>query len=271
VPERTPLTRRKLLKRFLGGAAALTVADLAVDSRWLEVVRQPIRLPNWHGGKVRVGFLTDPHINSDSALDLAIEAVELLRNEKPDVVLLGGDYLNYQHPQQQARLSKFAERVRSLGVPAATVLGNHDFSCRQTPAIIRAFERHDLRVLQNETLDLNGFQVHGYGDGFFGDFRPESLTQDRHPHSSIVLLHEPDFVSRVPRHASLQLSGHSHGGQMCLPFGISVHTPPGARKYSAGLYDQAPVPLYVSRGVGTTGPPFRLFCRPEVTILDISG
>lgn len=271
MPDRSPFSRRKFLKRFAAGAAALTVADLAVDSRWLEVVRQPIRLPNWRGGNVRIGFLTDPHLNSDGAVSLALEALELLRPEKLDVLLLGGDYLNYRHPQQAARLSRFAERVRSLDVPAASVLGNHDYSSGQTAAIDRAFARCGVRVLRNQGLDFDGFRVHGYADAFFGGFEPESLSQRNSPHSTIAVLHEPDYVSEVPRHASLQLSGHSHGGQMCLPFGVSVHTPFGARKYIAGLYENAPVPLYVSRGTGTTGPPIRLFCRPEVTILDISG
>ncbi len=270
MPERTPITRRRLLKRFAAGAVALTAADLVVDSRWLEVVRQSIRLPNWRGGNIRVGFLTDPHLNSEGAVSLALEAVEQLRPEKLDLLLLGGDYLNHRHPLQHARLTALAERVRSLDIPAATVLGNHDFSSGQTGAIIQAFERCDVRVLRNQTVDFDGFQVHGYSDGLYGGFQAESLSRESSPHSTIAVLHEPDFVSEVPDHLSLQLSGHSHGGQMCLPFGIAVHTPLGARKYSAGYYEEARVPLYVSRGTGTTGLPIRLFCRPEVTILEIS-
>ena len=89
--------------------------------------------------------------------------------------------------------------------------------------------------------------------------------------SLLALFHEPDFVSEVPKHVSLQVSGHSHGGQICLPGGYAVHTPFGAKKYKSGYYPDARVPLYVTRGVGTTGPDYRLFCRPEVTILTLRG
>ncbi len=87
--------------------------------------------------------------------------------------------------------------------------------------------------------------------------------------SLLVLFHEPDYVKITPTNVSLQLSGHSHGGQICLPGGRPLHTPYGANTYYAGYYANAPVPLFVTRGVGTIGPKLRLFCPPEVTILTL--
>jgi predicted MPP superfamily phosphohydrolase len=84
------------------------------------------------------------------------------------------------------------------------------------------------------------------------------------------MLHEPDYVDDVtPAECSLQVSGHSHGGQMCLPFGRPLSLPRGARKYFGGFYPDAKVPLYVSRGVGTIGVDLRFFCPPEVTVLTL--
>jgi len=271
MPDRSPISRRRFLKRVVGGAAVLTLGNLAVDAGWLDLTRTQVKLPNWRGGKVRIGFLTDPHLNSDRALGTALDALDLIRGEKPDVLLLGGDYLNYFQPRQTHRLTAFAERARSLGVPMATVMGNHDYGCAQVPEISRVFEHHGIHVLRNRGLDLDGLQIFGYDDGLLGQFDPHALSARQFSHSTIALLHEPDFVRDVPRHLSLQLSGHSHGGQMCLPFGLPAHTPLGARDYTAGFYEKAPVPLYVSRGTGTTGPPVRLFCRPEATILDIEA
>lgn len=271
MPEQASISRRRFLKGAAWGAAAITLGDLAVDSGWIEVVHQSLRLPNWRAGTVRVGLLTDPHINTDPALELAERGLNALRGQKLDVLLLGGDFINFYEKHQVRRLERFAKHALDLGVPTAAVLGNHDYASTQLPAVLQSFQHCGLRVLRNEAMDLDGCQIFGYDDALYGRFAPETLSARRQSHSTIALLHEPDFVSEVPRHASLQLSGHSHGGQVCLPFGIAPHTPRGARDYVAGFYEKAPVPLYVSRGVGTTGPPFRLFCRPEVTILELSA
>ena len=85
----------------------------------------------------------------------------------------------------------------------------------------------------------------------------------------IVLWHEPDLVDILPRGAQLMVSGHSHGGQFTFPGGFTpMHTTNG-RKYVRGFYPNAPTPIYVSRGVGTTGPPSRLNCPPEVSLLEL--
>jgi predicted MPP superfamily phosphohydrolase len=87
----------------------------------------------------------------------------------------------------------------------------------------------------------------------------------------ILLSHEPDFANRVRQghHVALQLSGHSHGGQVRLPFVGPLLLPPGGRKYHTGL-NQAPACLvYTSRGVGMVRLPIRFACPPEVTILTL--
>ena len=86
----------------------------------------------------------------------------------------------------------------------------------------------------------------------------------------IALWHEPDVVDHLPKGAALMLSGHSHGGQFTFPGGYTpMHTLNG-RKYVRGFFPHAPTPLYVSRGIGTTGPPSRLNCAPEVSLLELT-
>jgi hypothetical protein len=104
----------------------------------------------------------------------------------------------------------------------------------------------------------------GHGD-------PAFIADGSYSPSLIALMHEPDFVSILPKKVCLQLSGHSHGGQMCLPMGVPIHLPRGGRLYVQGFYPHAPVPLYVTRGIGTTGLDFRTFCPPEVSILTLRG
>lgn len=79
------------------------------------------------------------------------------------------------------------------------------------------------------------------------------------------------MVDQLPIEASLMLSGHSHGGQFISPWGWAPMKTRGGKKYVRGFYPDAPTPIYVSRGLGTTGPPSRLFCPPEVTILTLTS
>jgi hypothetical protein len=75
-------------------------------------------------------------------------------------------------------------------------------------------------------------------------------------------------VDWMPQEVSLQLSGHSHGGEVCLPGGFALHTPSAAKRYISGFYPNAPVPLYVSRGIATLSP-MRIYCPPEVAVLTL--
>jgi predicted MPP superfamily phosphohydrolase len=86
----------------------------------------------------------------------------------------------------------------------------------------------------------------------------------------ILLAHEPDMADQVKDGpVDLQLSGHSHGGQIRLPFVGPLLTPPLSQKYPVGLYKVGPITLYTNRGLGTTILPLRFLCRPELTILEI--
>lgn len=106
-------------------------------------------------------------------------------------------------------------------------------------------------------------------DATFNFQNYEFFPSEKVSKNCLAVLHEPDYVEEMPGHVSLQISGHTHGGQVCLPFGYAMHTPKGGRRYIAGYFPHANVPLYVTRGVGTVGIDYRLFCRPEVTILTL--
>jgi uncharacterized protein len=90
-------------------------------------------------------------------------------------------------------------------------------------------------------------------------------------HEPIILMcHAPDFIDRLVKHPAsksiaLVLSGHTHGGQVRIPLLGAMHLPPGGRKYVEGLFDVGGMQLYVNRGIGAVGVPFRFNCRPEIT------
>jgi predicted MPP superfamily phosphohydrolase len=247
-----------------GSVIGAAYSDYSAHVPQLEKV--DLKLKGWKADGLRVGFITDIHVNDTDQMLTAHKASVMLASASPDLILFGGDCVNSEHSNGIANIRKAFEPFQKLNCPKVAILGNHDYASSSVEDVERALERSGFRVLKNQIAEFDNYRVAGYDDALFG-------TRDRDFNAggagTIALLHEPDFVDRFGVEASLQLSGHSHGGQMCLPFGIAVHTPKGSRKYRRGYYPEANSPLYVSRGVGTTGPKWRLFCPPEVTLLTL--
>lgn len=265
-------TRRQVLQ-VLGAGAATSIIPVGVadcSSSWLEVVYQNLLLSNWDASGFRMVVLSDLHVNTGRQTDLAAMACTLAVDENPDMIAIPGDFVNFSDPGRLQNIRAALHPLREAKCPVFATLGNHDYWTRRPQAVIETIRAMGIRVLRNEAVECNGVSVGGVDDAIANLHRPEFLGVGNLSRSLIALFHEPDFVTDIPSNVSLMVSGHSHGGQICLPGGIALHTPRGARNYIAGFYPEARVPLYVSRGVGTVGPQMRLFCRPEVTVLTLN-
>ncbi len=234
----------------------------------VEVVRKDLVLPNWSADGFRLGVLTDPHLDYPEAVERASYAVRAIIDQKPDLIVWAGDYLTSAAPQNLENVRQIMALMNEAPCPSFGVLGNHDYKVRYFDLVLNAVSSAKTRILRNERVEVDGVRLWGVDDGLMGAHRPDLVEGDK---NTIVLFHEPDYVDDIKPGPSLQVSGHSHGGQICLPGGVTLHTPKGAKKYTSGYYGDLPIPLYVSRGVGTTGPNWRLFCPPEATILTLRG
>lgn len=263
------ISRRTLIKgAVLAGLGGTTWYQLGARNR-LDVRRETLRLPKWKADGFRVGFLSDLHVHSEIQIEPALEAVRAVVAERPDVILFGGDYLN--NYRSLPHVEAFLRKIETMGIPAYSVLGNHDFWSGDVAGLMRRIGDSSVRLLRNEVVEVDGVAIYGIDDGIQGADRHDRLGKHRDSESVLAVFHEPDFVERVDAHISLMLAGHSHGGQVCLPFGKPLNLPRGARKYWDGFYPAAKVPLFVTRGVGMTGPQVRAFCRPDVSILTLRG
>lgn len=265
------LSRRRLLRTAVYGGIGVTALAQWTEANRLKIERQTLRLPKWKADGLRVALLTDLHTNDSHETERAIEAVGLASEEKPDVMLFGGDFLNTEGEAALRGVKRVLDAVDETRLKAFAVLGNHDYWVPTTSKLIELFRDRRTRLLRNEFVRFADATIWGIDDGIAGRDRHLLEHKHRDDPSLLALFHEPDFVSRVHSNVGIMLAGHSHGGQMCLPFGIPLHTPRGARTYIAGFYSDAPVPLYVSRGIGTVGPKMRLFCPPEVSILTLNS
>lgn len=260
---------------FWGGAtsAATLVYGALVESRRLVIEEITLQLPTWPErlDGFKIALLADLHLRDAYSLELAQRAVEAALDASPDFVALAGDYVGYWKQESPWLLGAALEPLMLMEGRVVAVPGNHDYWSGDASLLRPVFDELNIKLLRNEVWSKAGISWVGVDSANAGRAEPFTpMTEALLGADPIVCLwHEPDMVDYLPAGASLMLSGHSHGGQFTFPWGWTpMHTKNG-RKYVRGYFPAAPTPLYVTRGIGTTGPPSRLGCPPEVTTLTL--
>ena len=213
--------------------------------------------------------MTDIHLRPYTQPNLVRKAVAMANQLQPDLIVLTGDYVWRVREAVYEIAPLLAELNAKYGV--YSVMGNHDYWL-DINALQSAFDASRLPVLYNQGLAIGVgdavLYLAGMDDGWAG--QPDlKLALDQAPTGApvILLLHEPDLADetlRDPR-ISLQLSGHTHGGQVIIPGRPPFFHPYLGKKYPAGLYKVQNAWLYTNRGLGCTSVPLRINCPPEIT------
>lgn len=271
-------SRRRFLKSTAYALGTWTFACVAgsayaslVESHWLALERtrvEPDGLPPALDG-LRLGHLSDLHLGPEVEREHVAQAVTTLIAEEVDLILLTGDFVS-----QAAAAEPCAEEIARLHAPLGVYacLGNHDH-WTAPERVAGALQAAGIEVLRNRALEVEeGLWVAGVDDVWEQHADLDVALEDV-PEGGFTLLlaHEPEFADQAAasRRVALQLSGHTHGGQVWLP-GIGPPVLPYlGRRYPAGLYTVDRMQLYVTRGVGLIAPAVRLNCRPEVTVLEL--
>ncbi len=266
--------------RFLLVAIAILFATSVyargVEPRWFDVKTIDVKIvglnPIFAGYKIVQ--LSDIHARSGIMDSQQLEKVANLANrQQPDLIALTGDYITDRPEQAESMLANaFGHLKATDGVVA--IMGNHDREEDNNIPIERAFSKGKVNFLNNAvySIDRHGkkLNIAGVDDVYFQRANlPLTVAQLPQTGTNILLAHEPDFadIATATNRFGLQLSGHSHGGQIVIPFLPRVKAEL-AKKYTHGLYRVAGMQLYVSSGVGTTGlPQARLNCRPEISVI----
>jgi predicted MPP superfamily phosphohydrolase len=292
---------------MLAGAAGIGYAS-EVEPRRLAVERIAVSLPALSTAfdGLHIAQLSDLHRGPTTGLAEIEQAVAATSALNADLIVLTGDYVS-QRAAYAAELTTVLATLRApLGVYA--VLGNHDHWT--DPAVVsRHIRRAGIQLLVNEAVPLAAPRGTGSVAAAVqrapGLLKTSSDSAVRNPQSDnspslwlagvddvragkadlpralakvpqaapvLLLAHEPDFADVAAEHGvALQLSGHSHGGQVRVPGLGAPVLPYLARKYPMGLYRIGLMRLYVNRGIGTTTLGVRLNCLPEVTLLTLRG
>ena len=287
LPAKQFITRRKFLAAGACVAAGAALYSGEIERHWIEITRLDVFISGLHAAfdGLRIAQLSDLHFDEFTEPAFLRGAVDRVNRLNPDLVLLTGDFVT------QSPISK---RVfKDAAWHCATILdrlhcrqryaclGNHDLLVGKKK-VLAALTANGIAVVNNSNLPIERgggrFWLAGVEDPLEGNPDPEAAIPAsirNLPHEPIVLLcHGPDYADQLLARAegqglALMLSGHTHGGQVRLPLIGPLNLPRFGKKYVEGRFQLGNLQLYVNRGIGTVGVPFRFNCPPEIALLTL--
>lgn len=248
-------------RRFLQLAALSLPAAAGIDLTVVEPRRLRIRhLQAGNSTECRFVQFSDLHYRGDAAY--AAEMVRTINELNPQFVCFTGDLI--EHKEYLPEALSF---VRQIQVPVYGAPGNHDYwSGASFPDYSRVFRATGGDWLVDRGLIIPEYDLEIYGMAWLGI---HAFTEQK-ASRRILLSHYPGMSDTLGRNFDLILAGHSHGGQIRLPFYGPVIIPTGVGRYDLGRFTTPCGPLYVNAGVGTLSTvPWRWNCPPEITVVTI--
>lgn len=273
--KRFQFTRRKLIVGAIGAATASAVGcgvdALLVEPHWLRITRLKLTPQP----TTRIVHFSDMHYRGHDAY--ARKVMKRINGFSPDFVCFTGDLIDYDH-----HLDGALDHIARIRAPVYGVPGNHDFwSGASFQQIEACFSATGGAWLVNNARQIRDGDVKIYGRYFHPAYNSHEVfpyLKSAVPYSApqtarqkqILLTHFPETADLIKQEKyDLVLAGHTHGGQVCIPFWGPVILPTGSGKYVRGLYKTPAGPLHVSVGIGTLCLTVRFCCRPEMTVIEI--
>jgi predicted MPP superfamily phosphohydrolase len=247
-------------------------------ARDFEIVQMKVKIPDLDPAfdDYRIVHLSDIHLGQWISANRIKGVVNLVNKQKPDLIAITGDSVSYVVNEAVLDMLRFLKNLKPSDATVA-VLGNHDHWIG-AEQIRQVMDESEIIELENDVYTLKR------GDASLHIAGVDSVTLEKHdleavleklPASgpAILLAHEPDFadVSAATGRFSLQLSGHSHGGQMIIPGLGTPFRGPQFMKYPLGEYKVGNMIQYTNRGLGTNVFWIRINCPPEITLMRLES
>src|SRR5687768_8462908 len=280
------ISRRKLIKWGVGLVAAGSLLNgFALEPRRirLERVRMKIDCLGEAFGGYKIGVLSDFHIPHFVGVDYIHRAINLLAEQRPDLLLLPGDFCNskgFLGIDKDIPVPSLLPYFQNLTAPDGVygVLGNHDYWLNAA-GVEAELAKTPIRLLHNRNLILersgDRLAIVGTPDLWEADIDLNAAFEGVDPQTPRILMqHNPDLAEEFPAgyRVDLQISGHTHGGQVKIPFGPALILPTRyGNKYREGLVEGPRHRVYITRGVGMSSTlPVRFCCPPEATLIELA-
>jgi len=280
---KTLLTRRNFLRGSALTAAGLAIYSSEIARHEISILTPTISIRNLPGAFVnfRIVQISDIHFDEYTEAAFVRRVVAHVNSLQPDLVLLTGDFISDNPlPRSFARgaLHRCAEVLHGIACPQRfAIMGNHEnFLGDQFVRAVLASAGIPMLVNQHIPIERAGQRLWLCGvDDPVSRFPNLNLAIPERPDGPVLLMsHGPDYADQVVAHprgplVDLMFAGHSHGGQVRLPIVGALCHSDGGKKYVEGLFHLDRMQLYVNRGIGTVGVPFRLNCPPEITLFTL--
>jgi predicted MPP superfamily phosphohydrolase len=282
------ITRRDFIKILKTMAADVFLAGLGgslystlVEPLWFDVMDISLelpRLPRVFSG-FRIVQISDIHAGEQFMPGHLGDVIEKVIALKPDIVLVTGDFVYSSPKMTEAILSRTRDMLAHLSnnFSVFAVMGNHDHWW-DVDRVRNMLTNANVKELANDffTVEKDGDFLHICGvDDYYEHHSKLEPILSRLPEAgcAILMAHEPDFAdkSSAVGRFDLQISGHSHGGQVVIPFYGPPVLPRHGRRYPSGLYRVGDMYQYTNRGIGMVFPYVRFLCRPEITLFTLYG
>lgn len=248
-----------------------------IEPNWIEIVPIQLTIPSLNSAfdDFKIVQISDLHVSGFMPEQRLARMIKLVNQQNADAIAITGDIIT-RHNRFNAE--KLQQQLGQLHAPSGivAVLGNHDHWIDKTDLLKEVLAQSNIDNLDNEVYlierDAQKLAFAGLDDPYWGEPDLDKIIAqlpDRLP--TVFLVHEPDYIetSAKTHKFALQLSGHSHGGQIRIPFLAPPILPAGGQKYFAGLERVEDTFTYTNRGLGMTNIPMRIGSRPEITVFTL--
>ena len=255
--------------RWIVILVAVVLFGLAADALWIEPENIQVTHYEIHAGvksPLKIAQLSDLHTRGMGRPEREILAI--LAKEKPDVILITGDTLADPFGNYQDCLKVYKQLSAPLGV--WFVHGNWE-NWHPVRHERQFYREAGIHLLVNQNHELRpGVWVAGLDDPYSGfanlNAALKGIPKDAY---TILMFHSPGYFDQAAGHVNLCLTGHTHGGQVRIPFVRPFWLPLGSGRFLEGWYEEKGSRMYVNRGIGMSDLPVRFLCRPEVTFITL--
>lgn len=253
-----------------------------IEPRLIKVTKENITLKEKNEKQIKIAFISDIHAGPYKKEKFVKKIAQITIEQNPDIVLLGGDFIlgKEENGKYLIGLKELSEKY-----PTYAVWGNHEYNIGnpenlskfkdKTKTLRETFQKINIKVLNNEKRLIDEkFWLLGV-DSVWAQKDNLNLATEGIDNNlpKILLAHNPEVIHKTEnKNIDFVLSGHTQGGQIRIPLIGTVPSLPTnlGRKYDYGLFEISDTLLYITKGAGESGPRARLFCRPEIVILNIN-
>ena len=244
---------------------SLFIYGYFVEANWLEVTRHKITLSINPKTTIKIIQVSDLHTRGLKTLEKKV--ITQIQNEQPDFIFITGDIATPggSNSGYEEVLKNLKSKKGSYFIP-----GNWE-DWEPISGLDSILKRNQIIDLTNKVAKLDdNLWLAGFADAPTGNPNLRVLNSIPKNSKIISIFHSPVFLKEIAKQVDLAFSGHTHGGQIRLPFFSAISLPPGSDQYDQGWFQNNRARMYVNRGIGTSIIPIRLFCRPELSVFEIS-